>query len=326
MTYPQGVAAVVNVPKRELWRTNVNVTKPPALRPGARIGVVATAGTVDGKTLEQGIEAIRAAGFVVEPAASLVEKKGYLAGGGELRARTLEEFFVRPDVDAIFCARGGFGSIQLLPFLNAQRLRLHPKIFVGFSDVTILLNWLCQECRLMTFHGPMVAMDIARGLTGCTEEFFWQTLSGNKKSWEVKALQPVQKGVAEGELAGGCLSLLVTTLGTPYEIETKEKILFLEDVGEKPYRIERMLTHLEMAGKLVEVSGLILGTFTQCEGDGDREVTEIITEFFSDAPYPVVAGFPAGHGKENLLLPIGARTAVDGGAGLVSLLETPVEL
>lgn len=304
----------------------MNVIKPRALRPGARIGVVATAGAVDAKTLQQGIEAMSAAGFAVEPALSVTEKKGYLAGSEELRAKTLEEFFVRPDIDAIVCARGGFGSIQLLPLLDAKRLRSHPKIFVGFSDVTILLNWLSQECRLMTFHGPMVAMDMAQGLTECTREFFWQTLLGEKKGWQVKVPQAIQKGVAEGELAGGCLSLLVTTLGTPYEIETKDKILFLEDVGEKPYRIERMLTHLKMAGKLVGVRGLIFGTFTQCEGDGDREATEIIAEFFSNAPYPVVAGFPAGHGKENLLLPIGARMAVDGSAGLVSLLETPVEL
>jgi muramoyltetrapeptide carboxypeptidase len=296
------------------------------LRPGRTIGVVATAGAVEAEKLQHGVEALRAAGFVVELAPSLTQRKGYLAGSDEWRVKALEEFVVRPDIHAIFCARGGFGSIQLLPLLDLQRVRRNPKIFVGFSDVTVLLNWVSQECDLVTFHGPMVAMDIARGLSGRTHEFFWQTLLGGKKVWQVKVSQTVRTGVAEGELAGGCLSLLVTTLGTPYEIRTKDKILFLEDVGEKPYRIERMLTHFKMAGKFADIKAVILGTFTQCEGEGDRGVAEVIAEFFGNSPYPVLAGFPAGHGEENLLLPIGARMAVDGAAGIVSLLEAPVEL
>ncbi len=300
--------------------------KPGPLHFGDRIGVVAPAGSVNLERLEAGVVALRGAGFNVELAQGLTEKKGYLAGNEEPRARALEQFFVRPDIGAVFCARGGFGSVQLLPLLDADLVRQHPKVFVGYSDVTILLNWLRQTCGLVTFHGPMVAMDIAAGMTGRTREFFWKTLSGEKTHWDIKVPQIIRDGVAEGEMAGGCLSLLVTTLGTSYEVDTKGKILFLEDIGERPYRIERMLTHLKMAGKFNEIKGLVFGSFSQCEGDGAREVTDIIAEFFCDAAYPVVMGFPAGHGDENVVLPFGIKMKLDGDAGTVSLLESPVAI
>ena len=305
---------------------NVIAIKPEALHLGDMIGVVATAGSVDLGRLEVGVRALRGAGFKVELAEGSTEKKGYLAGSEGPRARALERFFVRPDIRAVFCARGGFGSIQLLPLLDVDLIRRHPKVFVGYSDVTILLNWLRQKCGLVTFHGPMVAMEVAAGMTGRTREFFWGTLLGEKAGWEIKVPQVLRGGVAEGEIAGGCLSLLVTTLGTPYEVDTKGKILFLEDIGEQPYRIERMLTHLKMAGKFDEIRGLVFGSFTQCEGDGVREVTDVIAELFCDATYPVVAGFPAGHGDENVLLPFGTKMALDGDSGTVSLRESPVAI
>jgi muramoyltetrapeptide carboxypeptidase len=305
---------------------NTIAIKPQALQFGDRIGVVAPAGSVDLERLEVGVKALRGAGFNVELAAGLTEKKGYLAGSEESRAWALEQFFVRRDIRAVFCARGGFGSVQLLPLLDADLVQRHPKIFVGYSDVTILLNWLRQKCGLVTFHGPMVAMEVAAGMTGRTWDFFWGTLLGEKACWEIKVPQVIRGGVAKGEIAGGCLSLIVTTLATPYEIDTKGKILFLEDIGEKPYRIERMLTHLKMAGKFNEIRGLVFGNFSQCEGEGTREVPDIVAELFCDAPYPVVVGFPAGHGVENVLLPFGTTMALDGHAGTVSLLESPVTI
>jgi muramoyltetrapeptide carboxypeptidase len=170
----------------------------------------------------------------------------------------------------------------------------------------------------------MVAMDLARGLAEREEDFLWGTLSGRKTTWRLEGLQTIRPGKGEGELVGGCLSMIVTTLGTPYEVETDGKVLFLEDVGEKPYRIERMLTHLKMAGKLDRIAGLVFGTFTDCRGNGDREVDDVIAELFRPVSYPVVSGFPAGHGEENLLLPIGAKMEVDGLRGALSLLEAPV--
>jgi muramoyltetrapeptide carboxypeptidase len=303
---------------------NQEKIKPRALKPGATVGVVAPAGCIDTERLKAGIKALTDFGFGVEVAAGIEERKGYLAGDQEKRAEVLKNFFERDDIEAIFCTRGGFGSIQLLPFLDPGIIRLHPKIFTGYSDVSVLLNWLRQSCGFITFHGPMVAMDLARGLAEREEDFLWGTLSGRKPSWRVAGLRTIRPGKGRGELVGGCLSMIVTTLGTPYEVRTEGKILFLEDVGEKPYRIERMLTHLKMAGKLEGIAGVVFGTFTDCQGNGEREVGDVIAELFRRVSYPVVSGFPAGHGEENLLLPIGAQMEVDGLSGALSLLESPV--
>jgi len=298
--------------------------KPLPLREGDKIGVIAPAGSVDSERLREGVEVLRRAGFGVELAPGILDRKGYLAGEQEKRAGALQDFFKRGDIAAVFCARGGFGSIQILPFLDAEVIRLYPKIFVGYSDASILLNWLLQRCGMVTFHGPMVAMEIARGLKGLSEEFFWGTLLGKKRQWRLPAGETIRPGYAEAEMVGGCLSIVVTTLGTPYEIETAGKILFLEDIGERPYRVERMLTHLKMAGKLEKIAGAVFGGFTGCEGEGEREIGEIFQEFFRAAPYPVIAGLNAGHGEENLLLPFGVRMALDGKAGNLSLLDSPL--
>lgn len=299
------------------------MNKPAALKPGGRIGVLAPAGAVDTASLLAGVEAIKAEGFEVELAPGIHERKGYLAGDAERRAQDLISFFRRGDIDAIFCARGGFGSIQLLPHLSVE-LRQHPKIFIGYSDITILINWLRRVCSMVTFHAPMVAMDLAKGLNGRSRDHFWGVLTGARRDWQVRLGETVRPGKAGAEMMGGCLSLLVTTLGTPYEIETGGKILFLEDVGEKPYRVERMLTHLKMAGKLDAVAGVVFGDFTHCDGDGPRDIRQVVCELFRDAGYPVVMGLAAGHGEENLALPFGVKMSLNGDDGTLALEESPV--
>jgi muramoyltetrapeptide carboxypeptidase len=284
---------------------------------------VAPAGCVDGEWLSAGVQAVRAEGFEVELAPGIYDRKGYLAGDDQRRARDLEAFLGRSDLDAIFCARGGFGSVQLLPHLTPE-VRQQPKIFAGYSDITILLNWFLQRCGMVTFHAPMVGMEFARGLTQRSRDHFWGTLTGEAWDWKIPVGEIVRSGRVEAEMLGGCLSLLVTTLGTAYEVDTNGKLLFLEDVGEKPYRVERMLTHLKMAGKLERLAGLVFGDFTQCDGEGPRDVRGVVCELFGKAPYPVVMGIPAGHGQENLALPFGVRMALDAYTGALSLLESPV--
>lgn len=309
-----------------MWKTLHRLQKPPALKPGDRIAVVATSGKVEEEQLKTGIAALKQAGFAVETAENILARKGYLAGEAKSRAEALQGFFERPDIAAIFAARGGFGSIQMLPYLNPDAVRRRPKIFVGYSDLSIMLNWLVQRCGMVAFHGPMVAMELARGMNGRNAEFFWGTLRGEKRAWDIELAEAIHGGVGEGEAAGGCLSTIVTTIGTPYEIDTAGKVLVLEDVAEKPYRIERMLTHLQMAGKLDRVAGLVFGSFTYCEGDGEREVGEIVHELFRDAPYPVATGLPMGHGDDNVIMPLGVRMRLDAGARRLSLLEPPVEV
>jgi muramoyltetrapeptide carboxypeptidase len=233
------------------------------------------------------------------------------------------DFFRRRDIAAIFCARGGFGSIRLLQYLNDE-IRNYPKVFVGYSDVTILLNWLRHAGQMVTFHGPMVAMDLARGLSERSKYHLWRVLAGETREWKIALGEVVRPGNIEAEMVGGCLSMLVTTLGTAYEIDTHGKLLFMEDVGERPYRIERMLIHLKMAGKLEGVAGVVLGDFTNCVGEGPRDVREIIVDLFRDVSYPVVMGLSAGHGEENLTLPFGAKMRLNGGEASLELLESPV--
>jgi muramoyltetrapeptide carboxypeptidase len=302
----------------------VSLKKPPKLRPGSRIGVLAPAGCVEPDALHKGLALIQNRGFKVEMPPRILESKGYLAGEEQNRAKDLIDFFERKDINAIFCARGGFGSAQLLPYLIRSNFSPDPKIFAGYSDITILLNWFSRRFGMVTFHAPMVAMELARGLTGRGEEAFWSLLTGEKTEWRVELGEVIRPGKAEGEMMGGCLSVLVTTLGTPYEIETDGKVLFLEDVGERPYRIERMLTHLKMAGKLDHLAGLVFGDFTDCEAEGPRNVLQIIGEMFAQAPYPVITGMPAGHGSEHITLPFGVRMILDGNTGALSLVESPV--
>jgi muramoyltetrapeptide carboxypeptidase len=304
-------------------KSRAPVHKPARLKPGDRIGIVAPAGCVAPEELAAGLAAIRQQGFELELAPGIHDRKGYLAGSGASRARDLTGFFLRDDIAGIICARGGFGSAQLLPLLDPE-MRRHPKVFCGYSDVTLLLNWFLQRWGMVTFHAPMVAMDLARGLSERAREHFWGVLTGQKRKWSVNLAEALRPGACEAPLMGGCLSLLTTTLGTPYEIDTRGKILFIEDVGEKPYRIERMLLHLKLAGKLDRLAGLVFGDFTSCDGSGPPDVKAIIREMFMDAPYPVSMGMPAGHGRENLALPFGVRMRLDGNSGKLSMLESPV--
>ncbi len=300
----------------------MNLLKPPPLRPGDTIGVIAPAGAVYEDLLARGVRALEASGFRVVLAEGILARKGYLAGSEQQRAETLERFFLRDDIAAIFCARGGFGSIQLLPALDPDLIRAHPKIFVGFSDVTALLNWMSQRCGVVAFHGPMVAVEFAGELEGGVSSGFWDALTGKRRLWQIKGSSVLRGGApVRGALAGGCLSVLVTTLGTPYEIDTARKIVFLEDVGERPYRIERMLTHLRMAGKLDDVAGVVTGAFNDCESGAERDVTEVLADVFADAPYPVVTGLPCGHATPNTLLPIGLNAELDGRNGVLMLVE-----
>ena len=299
------------------------VNKPLRLQPGARVGIVAPAGCVGEEALRLGIAAIKAEGFEVEVAAHVYDRKGYLAGDEKRRALELKDFFQRSDIDGIFCARGGFGSIQLLSHLNRE-LSQYPKIFVGYSDITILINWFRQHCGMVTFHAPMVAMDLAKGLSLRSREHFWEILTGARRNWTVNLGEVIRPGRVKAEMTGGCLSLLVTTLGTPYEIDTRGKMLFLEDVGEKPYRIERMLIHLWMAGKFDGLAGIVFGDFTNCTDDGSRDIRQVIGELFLAADFPVVMGLTAGHGAENLALPFGVPMSLDSDDCTLSLDESPV--
>lgn len=295
--------------------------KPSALRRGDVIGVVAPAAAVDAAAVATGVHALETLGFHVQVGAAVFRRDGYLAGGDEERRDDLVAMLRDPAVKAIVCARGGYGSGRLLPLLDPSIARQHPKIVVGFSDLTFLLNDLVQRAGLVAFHGPMVVHlgerpETAARLTGL--------LMGDHRDWNLRARDIIQPGTAEGVIAGGCLSAVVAMLGTPYEIETDGRLLLLEDANEKPFRIDRMLTQLQQAGALDRVAGVVFGEMPGCSAHPNETVAvrDVIAECFTAARYPVVFGFPSGHGDGNATVPLGVRARLAGER--LTLLESPV--
>ncbi len=304
--------------------------KPPALRSGDKVGIVAPASNLKRELLEAGCAGLRAAGYEPVYSESIVERDLYFAGSVERRARELEEMFGRPDISAIVCARGGYGANYLLRAIDVKKIAAHPKIFVGYSDLTTLLTWFADKAGLVTFHGPMVAKDFA--IADGIDLASWQSALGGVMAWEIGAssgAKPLVEGQAEGILYGGCLSLLVAALGTPYDIETAGTILFIEDLAAKPYQIDRMLMQLKLAGKLDGVRGIIFGEMMDCRQSADQDYTleEVVLRVVGDLGIPVAFGLRSGHvSRANITLPIGVRARLEVGSDVkLKILERATE-
>jgi muramoyltetrapeptide carboxypeptidase len=304
--------------------------KPPALGPGDIVGIVAPASNLKRAELEAGCEALRRAGYRPFYFDSILEQDLYFAGSVERRARELEDMFGRDDVRAIVCARGGYGANYLLAELDLEKIKAHPKIFVGYSDITALLTHFVDAAGLVTFHGPMAAKDWAH--EGGVDLPSWQAALSGTTPWDVPLNAEVSAlvdGEAEGVLYGGCLSILVASLGTPYEIKTADKILFMEDVAAKPYQIDRMLMQLKLAGHLDRVRGIIFGEMLDCVQNANQSYTlqEVITRIVGDLGVPVAYGVKSGHVTSgNITLPFGVRAKLEVSRGQVALriLESAV--
>lgn len=294
--------------------------KPPPLRPGDLIAIAAPAAAVEPTVVEAGVRLLERAGYRVRVGAAVLRQAGYLAGSDAERLEDLHALFADRAVRAILCARGGYGSGRLVPRFDVELARRHAKIVVGYSDITFLLTQLVQRAGLVTFHGPMLA-DLPVNAAG--SDALLRLLAGDRTLWSLRAREIIQPGTGEGVLVGGCLSILVAGLGTPYAIETKGRLLFLEDVNEKPYRVDRMLTQLRQAGKLEGVAGVLFGDMTGCGHAGDAvTVRDVIREAFAAASYPVVFGLPTGHGGGTVTLPLGVRARLAGER--LHLLESPL--
>jgi muramoyltetrapeptide carboxypeptidase len=313
-------------------RSNSSRIKPPALRPGDTIGIVAPASNLKRSELEAGCEALRIAGYKPFYFDSILERDLYFAGSLERRIRELAEMFARPDVRAILCARGGYGANYLLEALDLDAIRSNPKIFIGYSDITALLTFFVDAGGLITFHGPMAAKDWARA--GGVDAASWHAALGGATEWELKlgadsGVSGLVEGATEGILYGGCLSILVASLGTPYEIKTEETILFLEDLAAKPYQVDRMLMQLKLAGKLDGVRGIVFGEMMDCVQNANQGYTlqEVVMRIVSGLEVPVAYGLRSGHVTTgNITLPFGVRAGLTVGGGQVgiTILEAAV--
>jgi muramoyltetrapeptide carboxypeptidase len=287
-----------------------------ALKHGGSIGIIAPAGSVNAESLLKGSNELQALGFQVICSDSALSQHYYFAGSHDERAAELLRMFEDPRIDAIFCARGGYGCHHLISRLDASRIKVNPKIFVGYSDVTVLLQFLENSCHMICFHGPMVARELALGEPFYVRENLLECLTRIDPGQRITSsgLETLRPGLARGYLTGGCLSLLTATLGTPYEIQTTGKILFLEDVNAKPYQVDRMLMHLKLAGKLENVQGIVFGEMLRCATGPEQNYSlqEIILDILRDFDFPILYGLPSGHTSTGALtLPFGVMALLN---------------
>lgn len=312
--------------------------KPAGLAPGDTIMIVAPAGELIERRVELAVKRLEALGFNVIVPDDVFSIRGYLAGPDERRAAELMQAFTDPEVDAVFPGTGGYGTMRMLDLLDFDAIRANPKILIGFSDITGLHIALDTKCNLVTFHSPNPQWGLGsrENLPEFSAKYFWRSLMADQNTgepgfvYEPPLYAPLgiySPGVGEGPLCGGNLSLIASLTGSEYELDTDGKVLFLEDVNEAPYRIDRMLRQLQLSGQLDNLAGVILGQFRRCDPDGDESslsLPEVFTDYFGDAPYPVVCNFPAGHVTLNATLPFGVPVRVDADARQVRVLENAV--
>jgi len=297
------------------------IRKPHALRPGDLVALVAPAGACDADRLERGVRILESWSLQVDPLPAGASVR-YLAAPDVSRAERIMAALRNPRVRAVLAVRGGFGSARLRDLVDPAALRDEPKIFVGFSDVTILLMRILQEAGLACYHGPMVAVDLPR-MDEARQERFRRFLFDEPGWWDGGYREVWRGGSARGRVTGGCLSVLVTTLGTRYEVDTTDKILFLEDVAEAPYRIDRMLQHMKHAGKFDRIRGLVLGPMIDCGGGGGTTLLrEVFLDVLADFDFPIVFGFDAGHGSGNVVIPFGCEMSLNSDLPNIELCES----
>ena len=281
---------------------------PRRLRPGSVIGVMAPASPFVPDVLERGVRALREMGFEVRYSEDLFDSCGYLAGPDEHRAAAFNRLVADPEIDAIMCARGGYGSLRILPLLDYARVAEHPKAVIGFSDVTALLWALYSRCGLIGFHGPLVTT--LADAAPADRSALWNAVASEgplRLHFETAAV--IRPGCTCAPVAGGNLTTLCHLLGTPYAPAFRDHIVFLEDRGEAPYRLDRMLTQMKMAGCFDGMQGLVLGSFEDC---GAREdAWRVVAEVFGDAEWPILAGVDAGHSRPNVTIPLGVEAILD---------------
>ena len=289
--------------------------KPPPLLPGDKIGIIAPASNVDRQAFKVGCDSLRRMGYTPVFQDNIFDRDLYFAGTAARRARELEEMFERDDIRAILCARGGYGCNYLLPQIDLDKVWRHPKIFAGYSDITSLHTVFCDVVGLVTFHAPMLAKDFA--VEGGVDLASWNAATGGQPRWELAShmqhgLSPMVEGQADGVLYGGCLSIVVASLGTPYEIRTDGKVLFLEDANERPYKVDRLLMQLKLAGKFRKIKGIVFGEMLDCGApEASYTLQEVVKRIVGDLGVPVAYGLRSGHvERANITLPLGVAVTL----------------
>lgn len=292
--------------------------KPARLQMGSTIGIVAPASPCYEKDdIVSCVKTIKNLGFNVVLGNTVYMREGYLAGDDSERAKDINDFFMNKEIDGIICLRGGYGSQRILDKIDYEMIRKNPKVFIGYSDITAIHSALNRICDLITFHGPVA-------LSFCSMDEFTlnsflncvmspEPLGEVKNPWNMEKIYSLYGGEAVGQIVGGNLSLLSSSIGTPYEIDTRGKILFIEDVDEEPYRIDRMLTQLILSGKLHDCSGIVLGQWTECEPEEPEKsfsLMEVLQDRLIPLNKPVLCNLSCGHEKVKITIPLGVMSRI----------------
>jgi muramoyltetrapeptide carboxypeptidase len=317
---------------------NKKIIKPPKLKEGNKLALITPGSYISSEEREKSVENLKELGFEVEYSDRLMLKNGYFSASDKERADDINEMFERDDIKGIVCARGGYGCTRTLPHINYNLIKENPKVLIGYSDVTALLYGIYKKTGLITFHGPV-------GISTYnyfSKKYFKQVLinpieeleltsssSGNNEN--IYGLTTISSGTASGELVGGNLSIIVSLIGTDYDVDTKGKIIFLEEYIEEPYRVDRMLTQMMQAGKFDEAAGVALGVFRKCESKKENPsflssftLMEVLKDRLSDLKIPVVYGMSFGHVKDKFTIPFGIKAELDADNYKLKLLEAAV--
>lgn len=288
--------------------------KPKALKPNDTVGIIAPSGIFKKSAFLRGVKKIKSWGFNVKYSQDIFNKLGYLAGPDSLRAKQINQMFQDKEVKAIFSANAGYGCLRVINRLNPRTICQNPKIFIGYSDLTVLHSYLNSCHNLVTFYGPIVSEEIHSGMLSQVELRLLSLLYGEKVPFVLASnFGVLNKGNVEGIMVGGNLSCLISTIGTDFEIDTKGKILFLEDVNISVEDLDNMLTHLKLANKLTYITAIIFGQLLDYSGQNisKRSLKKLVDEILDGTDIPIIYNVKSGHGKVNLTLPFGVKVAIN---------------
>lgn len=307
--------------------------KPDRIKIGDTIGIISPSSPVKKEKVQEAYKQIINMGFKVKMGKSPYEEYGYLSGTDEIRANDINEMFRDEKVSGILCTRGGYGTPRILPLLDYDAIKKSPKVFVGYSDITALHIAFNQIAGLVTYHGPMAVSDMIRGFDNFSKEGLFNLIMNREPFYNIKnpldqEIITINGGIAEGVIIGGNLSLIVNTIGTPYEIDVRGKILFIEEIGEDPYKIDRMFNQLRLSGKLQEANGIILGDFNNCKSKNPKEsltLKEVINDQIKPIEKPTIYNLKSGHCNPMITLPLGVKARLDGDKKELLILENCVE-
>lgn len=293
--------------------------KPKALKKGDTVGLIAPSSPTDKiENVEKSIKILKEQGFNAAAGESCYQRYGYLSGSDTVRANDMNKMFKDKNIDAVFCLRGGYGTPRILDLLDYEAIKNNPKLFIGYSDITALHVALSNNCNMVTFHGPMTTSDMIDDFDDFSKQCYMKAITSTEPLGFIKNpdgvdIKSLVKGKAKGKIIGGNLALLTAAIGTPYEVDTKGKLFFIEEVEEFTYRVDRMLTQLKLAGKFDDCTGIILGDFKDCipQTSDDLTLSQVFNDIIVPTNKPTIYNLKAGHCKEKVTIPFGVDAELD---------------